>query len=215
MTTSGPYGHITQAHITFVGVAGGANPQLEGSNRTFVGEQGLILNHVDYRNNRSLPRDYCTDVEYETMTFDIDGDNTTERVYTDGSRTCYDHTTNTSVERWAEIDGERFEGNETIPYADLSAETATIELHARISSSLWETQTEEDWTPNIRESTSISDGDWSVQDSDTTRENRTSTTVTDSHPIRVTDNGNLSVRQVIVRADGRRFSVLSFEGATR
>jgi len=211
--TDGPYGHLEDAHITFMGVAGGAEPRLEGSDRTFIGEQGLVLNHVDYRSNRSLPRDYCTDTEYDYMDFDIDDDNSTERVYTDGSRTCYEHSTSTSVDRWMEIDGERFDGNETIPYDDLDANTTTIELHANITSTLTETQTEEDWTPNVRESTSISDGDWSVQDSTTRVENRTHLTVSDSHPVRVTDNGNLSVRQVMVNADDTQYSVLSFAGS--
>lgn len=213
-TADGPYGHIVDAHITFVGVAGGAQPKLSGTDRTFVGEQGLVLNHVDYRSNRTLPDFSCTDTTYEWMDFDIDDDNSTERVYTDGSRTCYDYSKDTTVDRWIEIDGERFEGNETISYEDLSAGTTTIELHAEITSRLWETETEEDWRPDVRESTSISDGTWYVEDSETRLKNRTNMTVSDSKRVRVTDNGDLSVRQVRVDAGRTTYNVLSFEGAS-
>lgn len=213
-TTTGPYRHVSDAHITFVGVAGGARPRLEGSDRTFIAESGLLLNHVDYRNTRPVPGTDCDNTQYDFLDFDIDGDNVSERVYTDGSRTCDYYSTTSSVDRWVEIDGQRFDGNETIPYSNLDAGTTTVELHAEITSTLLVRETEEDWDPNIRESTSISDGDWDVTDATTSVENQTTMTVTDSHAVRVTDNGNLSVEQVLVNADGRQFSVLSFEGAS-
>lgn len=202
-------GVIRDAHITYTGVAGGAHPRLNGSYRTFIGEDGYVLNHVDYR--LLVPEDYC-DRDFDIDVVDYDNDSELEQVINDGTRECYSYSVSTNVDRWATIDGTRYNGNESIRYRDLDAETATIELHADISVTVNERVDIDDWESGEQYPNNIDDGVWIDEQIEQRVDNQSNLRVTDSEQVRVTDNGELEARQTLVDAGSNTYSVVTFDG---
>lgn len=202
-------GVIRDAHITYTGVVGGAHPRLNGSYRTFVGDDGFVLNHVDYR--IVVPEDYC-DTDYDVDVTDWNGDGDLEQVINDGTRECYSYSVSTNVDRWATIDGTRYDGNESIRYRDLDAETATIELNAQISVTVNERVDIDDWESGEQYPSNIDDGVWLDEDIENNIDNQSSLRVSDTEQVRVTDNGELDVSQTIVEDGSTTYSVITFDG---
>ncbi|ELZ95938.1 hypothetical protein C440_06597 [Haloferax mucosum ATCC BAA-1512] len=208
-------GVIRDAHVTLLGVHGGAQPRLGTNGHSqqsdyplLIGSRGKVLNYADYRISPSMPpENHCTDPDWEYSHRDIDGDNETERVRRDGFKTCYRYELHHKVDRWVTIEGERFdEGGDTISYRGLSSnDKQTLTVHAEITVRIARTAIEKDWDDI---------GGWDVFDVDRDRNHRfEQTEVTDSTEVLVTDAGSLDVQQTVIEVDNEtKHLVLTLDG---
>jgi len=198
---------IEDIHITYAGVIGGAHPRLGAGHGTFVSNEGTILNHFDYR-YVDTPDNYCTSPTWDTHQEDIDGDNDTETVYDDGDYTCYLYSATRDSDRWATIDGDRFDGGQTIDYSGIEAREAQITLHGEANMTVYEESVPRDWDPNSADTTSRSDGDWDSGSGSTSEYASDSVSVSDSQNVLFTDNNWMEVNQTVIEVEGGNNRIL-------
>lgn len=203
------WNYVKDAHATYLGTHGGATPRMGGTgSRTYIGESGVVLSLVDYRVD--VPNDHCDEPSFTHEWMDIDGDDADEYVHTSGTMDCYEYSMTTSVDREVEIGGADFAGDRTVEYSGLSGQTAELQVLADIHVEIEETNLEKDWD-GVQES-EPSESAFSTYDTETSQyADNTRTVESETHDVRITDNGELDVEQKVIRLpDGTSFVVLEF-----
>lgn len=206
---------IKDAHVTLLGIHGGAQPRLGTSKSNqksdyplLIGSRGKVLNHADYRIRPGIPPgNHCTDTDWDYHYRDIDGDNETESVRVDGDKTCYQYKLIHKIDRWVTVDGKQFtSGGDEISYSGLSSnDKQTLTVHAEITVRVKRTEINKDWDDI---------GGWDVVDRDKDRNHRfEQIEVTDSTEVLVTDAGDLDIEQTVIEVnDDTKHVVLTLDG---
>ncbi|MBX0296647.1 hypothetical protein [Haloarcula nitratireducens] len=184
---------VADAHITLLGTREGTRTRLNTTTQSnesdplLIPRTGTALTYLDYTTR--LPDQTCS----------VTGD----------TRTCVSYELlEQDVSRQVQIGTQTWAGNETSPrqltYTNATAtEPTTMQVSATINTTV------------TRETTTYTRTGGGWQAANTTSESRSfSQTVTDSTPILVTTNQQLTVTQTVVHADGQIEKViLQFEGS--
>lgn len=218
-SSGGPLPLITDAHITYMGINGGAEPHLgwllRGDFPIFVGRSGEVLNVVDYRfHPEHVPpqyRDHCR-TNYRTVTQELFGGNTT--VYLDGDRTCWRYRFPISTDRKVRFDGETIASGDdrALRFRNLSAGEGLLVLEATITVEIIEITKTYDWDPTTKPATETADGSWDLVNRSRGVVGKSSVAVADQRRAHVTGNGALSIEQTIIQQGNRSHVVLSLSG---
>lgn len=217
-------GSIRDAHITFLGFEGGAQPAFGGpsGDLRLIGRSGTVLNHFDFRiDDGPLPDDYCESKDWDTDTRTIEvpsaRTNPTIEVYTDGDYSCHDYDWDVETDRSVQIGDQGFDGGSAIDFDGLTSDSRlSVTLVGEVRVSVTETVTDHDWDPDsdVEYPTSKSDGDWDEAGESTDSWTEDHVRVTDEGPdALVTDNGALDVEQTVIETSGESNTViLEFDG---
>ncbi|MDQ2074693.1 Ig-like domain-containing protein [Haloarcula sp. H-GB4] len=182
----------------------------------FIGADGTVLNHADYRVPEDIPRDgSCSGKDYDTSDWDVDEDGRDEEVYIDGSQTCWEYELHTEMKRWVTVDGRRISGGDTISYSGLSSNSPQqLTVHAEISVRVERTTKKYNWDPHDGYGDAPSDGTWQRSQTDVDDRYRfDQIQVSDSQEVVVTDAGEIEVEQTVVETDGNmKHLILTIQG---
>lgn len=207
---------IKNAHVTLLGIYGGAQPQFSsGSSPMFIGADGTVLNHADYRVPEDIPKDdWCSGKSYDTADWDVDKDGRDEEVYLDGSQTCKKYELHTKMDRWVTVDGKRISGGDTISYSGLSSNSPQqLTVHAEITVRVERITEKYDWDPHGRYGGGPSDGSWDQSQRVDDRYRFDRIQVSDSQEVVVTDAGDIDVEQTVVETEGNtKHLILEIQG---
>lgn len=237
-TESGRY--IKDAHITFLGVNGGARPQFETDGEEhpiFISEQGEVLNFVDYRiKDGAVPNDYCEDSwsietsthEHEkTIEYEENGTTKTKNItvdtihYNDGDNVCHDFSVSThSVVRTLTIgDGSpvtevRDPEGRVMEYSSINAQgegNVTLTLRARISFVIREEIEHWDWDNTGDQHDST--GEWDITRREYDYSRRDTEVVETTRNVVITEKQELDIEQTVINVDDdQKHLVLDFKG---
>lgn len=214
---------ITDAHITFMGVNGGAKPHLQNGNLVggdyplYVGESGEILNYMDYRFRSSIANDRfsegCEDPVIDWGSTRIAGQ--LIETIDDASQICVDYLFPTEEERRVYVDGELIaEGDERVlSFSDLSLEgPATLRVEGEITIKVVKEIDEFDWVQDSSPALSLDAGHFEHVDTREVIELSETIEVEHEREIHVTDDEELSVHQTVIEQGDYNHVVLSFDG---
>lgn len=216
---------VKDAHVTFLGIHGGAQPRLgtgvggvvTSSYPMLIGTTGKVLNHADYRIAKGVPKsNYCTSKDYDKDWVDDDGDDLPDDYeYTDGDQSCFKFELHHHMDRWVTVNGHRFSSDsDVIPYSGLSSNSKqTLTVHARITARVERTKIKKDWDPYGAHADDTGSGDWDVTGRSTDADFRKDQfEVTDTQQVLVSDTGSLTVDQTVIEQDGTKHVVLTLTG---
>lgn len=203
---------IKDAHITYVGLQGGADPRLGTSYDPFVGESGSVLNLFDYRiDDDAIPDGGCNS-DYTDADIDIDDDNETEDVYTSGDRTCESYSYEVETDRELHVDGETFDGGNSIDFEELDGGEQTLELEGEVTVTIEERVTEYSWDPSPP--SEDKDPNWDLDDVSYNDYREDHVEVSDSKDVYVNevDDDDLEVSQIAIEKPNGRYQIfLTFD----
>lgn len=210
---------VSNAHVTILGVDGGAKPRLgtgsddEEEYPMVIDEGGHVMSLFDYR-TLSPPDDYCTSPDFTEVTQFIPVLNETVEVVTGGDRTCYEYDYDLDEgDRVLEIGDQTFTGGDEIGYDDVTAEGETeLEVRATLDATETTTTIDQSWTPDDGWALSVpSNPSWSTDDTHEDVDHYDAT-ISDQRDVIVTANNDLDVHQTVIEvSDDRNHVVLSFD----
>lgn len=233
LTEAGPDDgrYIKDAVVAIVEVERGATLRVLGTaadGQYLVPADGAVFTHMDFRiDERELPENYCTSIDWdykdetyivEVPRYDEDGskyyveEERTRRVKIDGDQWCYSYRLEgLTVNRTLQIGAQNFgvwsgssAGPKILAYSNAQAsDIVELAVTAEIGIVEVETERHRDWDRG---------SGWDIESKEETEQSFREQ-VTDSKPVLITTNQDLTVHQRIIEiSDTHKGIVLEFEG---